>query len=439
MPVKTATRIVHQKKKGPVDPGLGQRLRQLRLQRNMTQAQLADRDFTKGFISLVETGRTRVSLRAAEVLARRLSVAVTDLFVAPSGEAQTEVELIRAEALLAAGHVDDALALAEQLDKRATGLVRARVLRLRGRALIANRPREAMQALDEAVRIFRSAGARDMTVRALFDLARAHAFMEARGEALNLALQCEQQLAGGELIDRSFELQLTTFLAGLLIDVGDAGAADLRAERARAIAEDIGDPRATGNLYYGLAVTREQQGDFEAALQFARRSLVEYERLDDQAAIGSCWNTIGWIFVKRAQFTRASEALARADRVAERQGDGRLAAYILQSRAELALVRHDFDESMRQARASVDHPQASGRCKAMSQLVYAEALANTKATDSRVDAAFEAAFAALEPHGSRLLAGAHQAHFEALVRRGRAKPANDAAHKALQLLVPKLG
>ena len=87
---ENATRAVRQKKKGPVDPGVGLRIRTLRLERRLTQAQLAGRDFTKGFISLVETGRTRISMRAAEILARRLSVGVTELFTTPSGELQAE-------------------------------------------------------------------------------------------------------------------------------------------------------------------------------------------------------------------------------------------------------------------------------------------------------------------------------------------------------------
>jgi tetratricopeptide (TPR) repeat protein len=436
VPTKTVTRVVRQKKKGPVDPSVGLRIRTLRMQRGMTQAQLAGRDFTKGFISLVETGRTRMSLRAAEILAGRLSVGVTELFTPPSGELHVDVELTRAEALLSAGHASEAVTVAQSVEKRTTGLMRARALRLRARALLTERPREAIKSLDEAVRIFRAAGAKDMTVRALFDLARAHAFLEARGEALNIALQCEQLVASGDLVDRSFELQLLTFLAGVLIDVGDVAAADLRAERARALAEDIGDPRSTGNLYYGLAVTREQQGDLEAALQFARRSLREYEGLDDQAAIGSCWNTIGWIFVKRAQFARANEALARADTVAEKNHDGRLAAFVLQTRAELALARDNLDEAVRLARASIDHPQASGRCRAMSELVYAQAFARTKASDAQVNAAFEAAFAALATHGTRLLATAYQQHFEALTRRGRFEAANNAARRAMELLAP---
>jgi len=48
----------------------------------MTQAQLAGNDFSKGFISLVETGKTRMSLRAAGILAARLGIPLSALLSA---------------------------------------------------------------------------------------------------------------------------------------------------------------------------------------------------------------------------------------------------------------------------------------------------------------------------------------------------------------------
>lgn len=67
-------RTVRQKAKGPVDPSQGEIVRRLRVERDMTQAELAGDDFSKGFISLVENGRTRMSLRAIEIFAKRLGV-----------------------------------------------------------------------------------------------------------------------------------------------------------------------------------------------------------------------------------------------------------------------------------------------------------------------------------------------------------------------------
>lgn len=74
-----AERVVHQRKKGPVDPGTGRRVRAARQRLGMTQAALAGDDFSKGFISLVETGRTRMSVRAAQIIAHRLGVPASAL------------------------------------------------------------------------------------------------------------------------------------------------------------------------------------------------------------------------------------------------------------------------------------------------------------------------------------------------------------------------
>src|SRR2546428_1535926 len=98
----------------------------------MTQARLAAGSFTSGFISLVETGRTRMSLRAAEMVAAKLGVSIADLLTpaAKASGSQVELLLIQAEAALRAGDGSQALRLADDLQARATGEHRARVQRL---------------------------------------------------------------------------------------------------------------------------------------------------------------------------------------------------------------------------------------------------------------------------------------------------------------------
>src|SRR5438105_15234684 len=102
---RTIRRRVRQKAKGPVDPGLGRKVRLLRLRRGLTQRGLAGTEFTKGFISHVETGRTRISLRADGLIAERLGVRITELLASPPDErgARTELRLVESERALAAG------------------------------------------------------------------------------------------------------------------------------------------------------------------------------------------------------------------------------------------------------------------------------------------------------------------------------------------------
>jgi transcriptional regulator with XRE-family HTH domain len=104
-------RVVRQRAKGPIDPRFGQRLRQLRQATGITQAQLAGRDFSKGFVSLVETGRARASLRAAQLFADRLRVPLADL-VDPSARTPE----VRLRGLLArASRIEAALADADRV------------------------------------------------------------------------------------------------------------------------------------------------------------------------------------------------------------------------------------------------------------------------------------------------------------------------------------
>src|SRR5579885_3280135 len=66
---------------GPQGPAvqLGQRLRRARLARNMTQSEVAQKQFSVSYISAVERGQIRPSLGALERLAERLEVPLADL------------------------------------------------------------------------------------------------------------------------------------------------------------------------------------------------------------------------------------------------------------------------------------------------------------------------------------------------------------------------
>ena len=440
-PASGTRRVVRQRAKGPVGLELGQRVRALRIARGISQAELAGSDYSKSLIGLIETGRTRMSLQTAEKLASRLGVPVADLLAAPPApkEKEFELALLRAESEFRAGKPDDAVRLTEGLDRKTSGLLRARVQRLRGRALNASsHSREAIRLLDEALRTFREKAEHELVARTLYDLAVAHGRLDQIGESLNLALEAERALRDRQVVDRTFELTVLSLISALFVVLGDFGAADIRAERARVVAEDVTDPRALATLYGSLAQTREQQGDYEGALVYARRTLEIEERLGEKGEIGSSWNTIGWVLVRRGNFSHAVAALNQAQGIADEIKDGRLLAYVQQTRADLALAQGQLNDAIALADISIANPSASGRCRAGSLLVRAQALAKTTAPLDAVNAAFAEALGALEPYGRRQLARAYQDYFNALLERGEAQAANRAAARALELGTPSL-
>src|SRR5690349_7223178 len=74
---------------------LGQRLREARLQRRMSQEALAQPEFTKSYVSAVERGKARPSLKALELMARRLEIPMSELLAAPqSGEGGPNLPLL---------------------------------------------------------------------------------------------------------------------------------------------------------------------------------------------------------------------------------------------------------------------------------------------------------------------------------------------------------
>src|SRR3954462_3064340 len=85
---------------------LGQRLRAARHERQMTQEQLAQPEFTKSYVSAVERGKARPSLKALELMARRLNLPVTELLAAPV--AVEEAPDLSALDLQLAGQLDQA-------------------------------------------------------------------------------------------------------------------------------------------------------------------------------------------------------------------------------------------------------------------------------------------------------------------------------------------
>lgn len=434
-------RVVRQKAKGPIDPALGQRVRALRAARGLSQAEVAGSDFSKGFVSLVETGRTRMSLRAAEIIASRLGVSTSDLVDVGGGASQQEQEflVLRAEQELAAGRAASAAEAAAPLEETLTGVLRARAKRVHARALIeTERSREAVRLLNEARREFEALREKELAARTLFDLARAHARLDQPGEALHHLLACERALEGREVVDRTLELQVQRLLSNVYVRLRDFNAADLRAERALAIAEDVADPDALAKLYSGLARTRHEQGDTETAIGYARKSLELYERLEQQIAIGQTWNTLGWLYVQRGHYTKAADALGRAERTARDTRNESLLGWITSTRADLALAKGDPTQAVELSDQLLRAPAVSPSLRAAAALTRAEAMAGTKAPIAKVRAAFDVAIEAAEGQPPAQRAQVHQSFADVLARRDLPKDAFAHARTALDLLKPTL-
>src|SRR3954462_5821580 len=360
------------------------RLRELRRARGMTQADVANGEFTTAFISQLENGYSRLSLRAAQVLSSRLGVTITDLLGdGPLSSKHQEIRLLEAEQELAACNAKHASSLAADL--KATGPLRARILRLRGRALFAlDRARDALPILHEAVADFRATGQADMAARAMVAIALCHARLdESEGVILN-ALECERALRAGEPVDRTMELRVRSTLAAAYVRRGDFEAADLQAERAIALARDVSDREALSSLYASLARAEQDRGRLDPALRFWERSLSELDALGREHAVAETWNSIANVRLARGQTREAQEALSHADELARSLGHARLRPWLDVTRARLHVARRKYGDAEQIAKAVVSDRQQPGRVRAEAQALLAEALSSDGAPLDRV-------------------------------------------------------
>jgi transcriptional regulator with XRE-family HTH domain len=165
---------------------LGQRLRSIRLSRNLTQAQLAKDHFSISYVSGVERGQIRPSLGALEQLAGRLEVPLVELATEGGFESHSHFLAVRSSETVSERHrqeADQALREAQiftyqrKSDEAMTRLLGVERAHLTPRQTVLlelllaacynqqGRAEEARQAAQEALPEAEKAGEQDLAVR----------------------------------------------------------------------------------------------------------------------------------------------------------------------------------------------------------------------------------------------------------------------------------
>jgi tetratricopeptide (TPR) repeat protein len=422
-------------KPGAVDRRFGARVRQLRVGRGLTQAELAGAHFSKGFISLIETGRTRVSPRAASILAGQLGVSTADLLSSSASEdPETELQILLVEQRIASHHAADGLRLIDPALKTATGTLRARALRSRGRALLElGRPRDALPSLLEATDAFQALGEEEMRARTLYERALAHAHLDEPGTVLSLALECEAAVRAGGYADRTLLLQVRSLLATTFARMGDPESADFQARRALELVKEVSDPDALATLYSTLSGTRHSEGDLEAAVSYARKSLAIFEDLGRARAVGQLWHNLASVYLTRKDYAKAADAIARARRIAQDNNIGSLEARLLSLSGELELAQRRWRSARTFAEAAVAHADASAITRGRAYLTIARVAGHDKASLGEIRSALDAALDAFSTEPARIRAEAHETYGQILAVHGQWKAAYERASTALGL------
>jgi transcriptional regulator with XRE-family HTH domain len=292
---------------------VGARIRSLRTAKGLTQAQLAEPLYTKAYISMLESGRTRASMKALEHIAGVLGVKPSDLLGGTSAPSTPQFQFLEARRLLEDGHAAEAVPILEGLED---GLNAAdQLLRLRYLAIGYNatsQPKQAFPVIERAQRMADLLGNAEEQVRIKAVLAATHSRTYAYDEAIRLLKECILACDNGVVKDAAFHFRRLVDLAMALTNTRDSKQALGMYERALELAEGFADRPSMAALYAGMAKTYQNEGDLEAAITYNTKSLQLYEELGLMHQVACTLDNAALLYAEYGNRERARECLARA-------------------------------------------------------------------------------------------------------------------------------
>jgi len=453
--------MVHPSATHSLQVSLGQRLRQARRARGLSQEALGQPEFTKSYISAIERGITRPSLKALEFLARQLAIPITDLLSAipPADEpdlaaidAEVGFQLDHAKVLLNTQQGGEALRLlntvaqqyAADLDRLALG-TRYRLYRLRGVAYLREaEPGSARRELDLALSLARQLGDAQEVERVRNALGAVFYAQDMPGAALEQHLQCLHALHTGVVKDLNLRLSIYSNLANDYWALNDLTQAISIYHESLTFLDDVNNLERQAGIYWGLSLAYRSEGDLDRAKLYAARALPIYEAAHNWIAAAQMNYNLAAILIQRGEYPAAERLLDAAKTLLHGTAPPLFLSTLYEHYADLELQREHLPQAAEYAQQSVQLSaalweqqagQAPGEAAAQANTVrtYARALRIAGLVEERqghpaaADTLFQRAVALVTPTGYKETAyDIEFTYAELLTARGEYQPA--AAH-----------
>ncbi|HUT99639.1 MAG TPA: tetratricopeptide repeat protein [bacterium] len=149
-------------------------------------------------------------------------------------------------------------------------------------------------------------------------------------------------------------------------------------QRARDIAEEIGDQRLVSSVYNNLGNVHFYECDYSSSIQAYEKALAINRRLGDQAVTSHIIHNLGSVFFRKGDYPAALRAYEQALELERRQGNTTAAARCLGNVGIIRRVRCEFGESIAAYREAlqidIERDDVFGQSVTMSNLssVYLE-------------------------------------------------------------------
>lgn len=431
---------------------VGANIREVRTKLNLTQAQLAAPEFSISYISAIERGKIRPSLKALSILARRLDVPLTFLLEgSPAGAAEAravgyspadsgpdlrvDVELLEANVLILQHRYDEANALLTPLQPdRITTDQAYRLFLLRGQIHLGlHQYQEAVVDLRAAVSQGEGLNDVEYTERARNLLGKAYYQLYNYTLAMENHQRCYSAIVNQQISDPIFALDVYTNLANDYFRHGELEkAVEFYHKALETMADLRRDSKGYAQKYLEIGEHYKSIGKISLARDYVMRSLAIYDMRDEQRLVGLTHQWLGKTLEKQGNLDEAEREYREAIALEEELEDEVAASQCHTSLAELLLKRQDTAGAENEAQAALEAAQKSSDPQAQGQALIALAQIRHDAKDyENADRLFEQALELLEGSNSHELAGlAYSRYANLLEQRGEVQRSLAAFKKA---------
>ncbi len=290
---------------------VGERIREARMARGLTQDQLARGLATKGFISQVERNRSTPSLPKLRLLAERLGLPLSH-FVGETRPQQLSYLRKSAELAIRADEPERALAiLDEALTLPSTANERADVDRLRGMALC------RLYRAGEALTILHAAAAAappddpELNAAIYTEIGTALQIQERFNAATEANLRAQYWLERARHGDPDLRARILTNLGVVTWALGQIDQSIKYLEQALAAATDAESLFRLANAQMALGITAREQGDLDRALEYCNRALEIHRRIGHEQIANRILNNLGDTHFAAGRMSEARDCQTR--------------------------------------------------------------------------------------------------------------------------------
>lgn len=425
----TSQTVERKSKRDLLGPEVGQRIREVRMSRGMSLAEVGGEDLTRSFLSLVEHGRSRISLRALAIVADRMDLPMATFLEDEDERRTAELAVDQAEIELERDNPKACLQAMEGIGNAYTNNARAQWLRGRALGRLGEAAR-ATEALRRALELAETENDAALSAEVLYSLGN-RLYSAGSYEKAVFCFERGLSLAVDAPAPAALQAHLNMGIGHVLHAQSRGDEALVRYDRARELFESLYDLAGIGSVFSAMSMASRKKGNLDAALGYSKQSVAAFRLRRDWRQVARELNNMavrhGDAGDLQAGAARAKEAVDRA----REAGAGDIEAYARGTLASIYLRLDRPDEAEREARAAELLASDKTPLVRVDAWVVQGRIAAIRGEADRADALYKRALASLQVLGHQTRFGETALEYSLLLReRGDLEAALDIALQA---------